>query len=151
MMGKIKYHNFDILILTESYLEFENLLSSSGILSQDLRHWRSSRRSRKICKIGTLNQKNLKIESSSCQCSNDIEWTKKGNSEQCVSNSEKVKMYAMKFSRTLNIPHPLALEKKRNDMKVTNIRLKENGFPPPRKWWNDSKKQVTLYSRVPVL
>ena len=30
---------------------------------------------------------------------NDIEWTRKGNSEQCVSNSEQVKNYAKRCSR----------------------------------------------------
>ena len=30
---------------------------------------------------------------------NDIEWTKRGISEQCISNSEKVKKYAKRFSR----------------------------------------------------
>ena len=30
---------------------------------------------------------------------NDIEWTKKGNSEQCISNSEHVKNYAKRFSQ----------------------------------------------------
>ena len=30
---------------------------------------------------------------------NDIEWTKSGKSEQCISNSEKVKNYAKRFSR----------------------------------------------------
>ena len=37
--------------------------------SQDIVHLRSSRRSKKTCKIKTLNLKILKIESSSCQCS----------------------------------------------------------------------------------
>ena len=30
---------------------------------------------------------------------NDSEWTKKGNSEQCISNSEHVKNYAKRFSQ----------------------------------------------------
>ena len=30
---------------------------------------------------------------------NNIEWTKKGNSEKCISNSEKVKNKAERFSR----------------------------------------------------
>ena len=29
----------------------------------------------------------------------DIDWTKRGNSERCVSNSEQVKQYAERFSR----------------------------------------------------
>ena len=31
--------------------------------------------------------------------SNDIEWTKTGNSELCISDSEQVKKYAKRFSR----------------------------------------------------
>ena len=68
-------------------------------ISQDLRHWRSSRRSRKTCKIETLNPKSLKIESSSCQCFNDIERIHKGNSGKCISNSEQVQNNAKRFSR----------------------------------------------------
>ena len=30
---------------------------------------------------------------------NDIEWTKRGNLEQCISNSEHFKEYAKRFSR----------------------------------------------------
>ena len=41
----------------------ENTLSSGGIFSQDLRHWKLSRESRKICKIKTLNLRNSEIES----------------------------------------------------------------------------------------
>ena len=58
-MGKIKLKNFDSPILTENYLELmENRLSSSGIFPKDLPHCRFSRRSRKTCKIETLNLKN---------------------------------------------------------------------------------------------
>ena len=44
-------------------------MSSRGLFSHDLLHWRSPRRSKKTCKIETLSLQNLKIESSSCQCS----------------------------------------------------------------------------------
>ena len=47
----------------------ENPLSSSGIFSKDLRHWKSTRESRKICKIKTSSLTHLKIELSSCRCS----------------------------------------------------------------------------------
>ena len=145
-MGKIKYQNFEYPILTEKYLELmENRLSSSGIFAQDLRHWRSSRRSRNICKIGTLNHKNLKIESSSCQCP----MTSNGQRNEIQNNVFQIPKKSRCMLRSSR-GHWTFL-KKRNGMKVTNIRLKENGFPPPRKWWNDSKKQVTLSSRVPVL
>ena len=30
---------------------------------------------------------------------NDIDWTKRGNSERCISNAEQVKNYAERFSR----------------------------------------------------
>ena len=30
---------------------------------------------------------------------NDIDWTAKGNEENCISNSDKVKMYAKRFSK----------------------------------------------------
>ena len=66
-------------ILTERLLEsMENRWSSSGIFSQDLRRWRSSRRPRKTCKIETLSLKILKIESPPCQCS----MTSTGQSEE---------------------------------------------------------------------
>ena len=47
----------------------ENRLSSSGIFSQDLRHWKSSENFWKNCKNKKLNLKVLKIESFSCRCS----------------------------------------------------------------------------------
>ena len=49
--GKVKWKNCNKLILTENCLELmENRLSSSGIFSQDVRHWKSSEKSRKTCK-----------------------------------------------------------------------------------------------------
>ena len=47
----------------------ENQLSSIGIFSQDVHHCRFIKGSRLICKDGILNQKNLRIVSSSCPCS----------------------------------------------------------------------------------
>ena len=76
----------------------ENRFSSSGIGSQDLLHWRSSRRSQKTWQIETLNLKILEIGSSSCQCS----MTSIGGREDIqkdISNSEQVKNYAERFSR----------------------------------------------------
>ena len=77
----------------------ENRLSSSGRFSQDVRHWRSSGRSKKICKIETLNLRILKIGSSSCQMFNDVDWTKKRNSERCISNSGRFKNCGKQFSK----------------------------------------------------
>ena len=62
------------LIRTGKYLEWmEKRLSSGGIFSQDLRHWKSSRRSKRICKIKTLNLDIAEDELSSCQFS--MTWT----------------------------------------------------------------------------
>ena len=49
--GKVKWKNFNKLILTDNSLEsLENRLSSSGIFSQDLCHWKSSEKSKKTCR-----------------------------------------------------------------------------------------------------
>ena len=96
-MEKLK--NFEIPIPREIYFGFvDNRLTSSGIFSQDLCHWSSSRRSRVTCKIEPLNLRILKIESSSCQCSVTSNG-QRGNSEQCISNFDQVNNYAMRFSR----------------------------------------------------
>ena len=69
-------------------------------ISQDLRHWRFSKRSGKTCKIETLNLRNSKIESSACQCSMiSYGQRKEILNKQCISNSEEVKNYAKRFSR----------------------------------------------------
>ena len=47
----------------------EHQLSSSGIFSMDLHHWRVFKRSRMICKNGILKLRSLEIELFSCQCS----------------------------------------------------------------------------------
>ena len=70
-----------VQFLQKKHLELmENRLSSSGIFSQDLRHWRSSRRSKKTCKIETL--KLIKFEGQIIFMSmfNDIAWTKRRHS-----------------------------------------------------------------------
>ena len=81
---------------------------------------------------------------------NDVGWTKRGNSERCVSNSEQVKNYAERFSRG----HWKTLcpgdEKKWYGI-LCCIFLKENGIPSLHWWWDDSKKLVTQYSRASVL
>ena len=46
---KVKWKNFNKLILTENYVEMmENRLCSSGIFSQDLRHWKSILRKERL-------------------------------------------------------------------------------------------------------
>ena len=52
-----------------------------------------------ICKIKRLIQNILKGESSSMSMFNDIDWTVKGNSKICISDSKQVKNYAKRFPR----------------------------------------------------
>ena len=126
----------------------DNRLSLSGTFSQDLLHWRSSRRSKKTCKIETLSLKILKIESSSYQCSR-TSIGQRETSERCMSNSERVKNYAERFSRRHWTFLGQGDEKKWYGTQATH--LEENGIPSPHRWWNDSKKPVTQYSRASVL
>ena len=63
---------------------------------------------------------------------NDIEWTKKGNSERCISNSEQVKKYAKRFSRG----HWTFLE-------LSVIHLKAIGTPQPLRTHNSCFERFT--------
>ena len=58
---------------------------------------------------------------------NDIEWTKKGNPEQCISNFEQVKNFAKRFSQR----HWTFLGP---GMELKVIFLKENGNPLLTRW-----------------
>ena len=98
--GKIKLKNFNSSLAIENDLGLmENRLRSSGVFSQDLPHCGSSRRSEKTCKIKTLNLNNFEGRLIFMTKFNDIDWTKRGNSENCMSNSEQVENYAKRFSR----------------------------------------------------
>ena len=79
---------------------------------------------------------------------NDIDWTRKGNDGICMSNSEKVKEHAKRFSQGNWTFLDLGNEK---SMELFFIHLKENGTLQPPKWWSDSKIPVIQYSRVSVL
>ena len=86
----------------------------------------------------------------------DMDWTKRGNAERCVSNSEQVnKTRAEILARTLDILRSAQmisfLESKRSGMELSATHLKENGIQSPHRWWDDSKKLVTQYSRASVL
>ena len=98
--GMINLKNFDSPILTKNNLELiENRLSSGGEFFQDLLHWRSSRRPKKTCKIKNIEPENFEERIIFLSMFNDVEWTKRGNSERCFSNSEQVKNYAKRISR----------------------------------------------------
>ena len=51
---------------------------------------------RMICKNGILNRRKLEIQLFSSMFY-DIDWTRRGNEEICLSNSQKGKMYAKRF------------------------------------------------------
>ena len=71
--GKPEWQTFNCPLLSKNHSEsMENQLSSSGIFSKDVHHCRFFWWSRRICKSGTLNLKNLEIEFSSCQCSTTL-------------------------------------------------------------------------------
>ena len=62
---------------------------------------------------------------------NDTDWSKKGHSEICLSNSEKVRDFAKKKKKvpawTLVIPRPRRRRKDGTERTPSN--LKENGSP----------------------
>ena len=99
-------------------------------ISQALRHWRSSRRSRKVCKIKTLNLRNLEIESSSRQCSMTSNGQRKKiqNNVFQIPNTSRI---TRRDSRE-DIGHSFNLALKRNGMELTVILLQENGISLPQ-------------------
>ena len=75
--GMINLKNFNNPILTENYLELmENRLSSSGIFSQDLLHWRSSRWCKKDLQNQNKEPENFEERITFMSMFNDIDWTK---------------------------------------------------------------------------
>ena len=80
---------------------------------------------------------------------NDIDSTKRGKSEKCISNSEHVDNYAKRFSHGhWSFPGPGDEKKWYGTLSYTPG---ENGIPSPQRWWDISKKLVTQYSRASVL
>ena len=62
--------------LTENYLEsMDNQLSSNGIFSQDLRHWKPPKRSNIICKIKKIEPEHFEGRIIFMSMCNDIDWT----------------------------------------------------------------------------
>ena len=127
----------------------ENRLSSSGIFSQDLRHWKFSKRCRKTCKIEILNLTIVKIESSSCQYSMISNGQRQDVQNNVFQIPEKSRITRRDCRE--DIGHSSAPETKRNGMELTVVRLKENEILPTHRWWNDSKKPVIQNSRASVL
>ena len=86
--------------MSTSYKEFTDIdgepVEFEWNSSQDLHRCRFFKRFRIIRKSGTLNFRSLQTGSSSCQCSTTLVGQEK---EICISNSEKVKGHAKRFSR----------------------------------------------------
>ena len=70
---------------------------------------------------------------------NDNNWTMKGNEENCISNSEKVKAHAERFSQG----HWTSLDpgSEENGLQDTATNLRENGIPSFPRWCSESKIQ----------
>ena len=113
-------------IHTENYLVLmENRLSSSGI--PGLTSLEILQKTQKDMQDRNIEPEYFEDRIIFMSMFNDIEWTRRGNSEQCVSNSEKVMKYAKRFSRGLwTFLGP-------GDETKWDGTLKENGIPRPLK------------------
>ena len=76
----------------------------------------------------------------------DIEW--KTPDDNCISNAEKVKNYAMRFSQGHGTFLGPGSEK--SGMAILFTFKRGNGIVQPTKCGNDSKDLVILYSKVSV-
>ena len=85
---------------TENYLEsMENQLSWSGILSLDSQSWRFFKEIQENVDVRHINPEQFEDRIIFMSMLNDMDWTEKGNSAQCLSKSEEVKNYATRFLR----------------------------------------------------
>ena len=75
----------------------EKQLNSRRKISQDFHHCLFFKRSKKTWRAITSSPKSSRTGSSLCQCSMTL--IGKRNDENCISNAEKIKNYAMKFSQ----------------------------------------------------
>ena len=117
--------------------------------SQDSPHCRFFKRSRMICKNARWNQKNSKIELSSCQWSRTLNGQEKGTKTfvfQIQKKSKRTRKDSRKDTGRSSVP-----EMKRSGFVAAATNLKENGNPSLLRWCNDSKKNVIQCLRVPAL
>ena len=85
-------------ILTENYPEsMENRLSSSGIFFPGVTALVILQKFQNDLQDQNIEADNFEGRIIFMSMFNDIEWTRRGNSEQCISNTERVKNYATKF------------------------------------------------------
>ena len=129
-------------VLTRNYLEsMENQSSSSGTFSHDSVHWKFSKRFERDWKFLKHIQK---IDGRHIFMSmfNGIDWAKKENYEECLSNSDKVKNYGKRFQH--GQCSFLVQENKEN----THTNLMDNGISLLMSCWKISKKADSRYSEV---
>ena len=134
----------------KSWESTENQLNSSGIFSQDFRHCRFFRKSRKFCKNGTLNLKNSQIGSSSCPCSTTSIGQEKATKEFVFQNQKKSRR--MRRNSRRDTGRSSVLETRRSGMELFFTHLKEKVTLQPLIWWKDSKtplisKSISALSR----
>ena len=141
---------FSCPLHTRNYWEsMENQLSSSGTLSQNSHHCRFFKGSRMIFKNITLNLKKFGERIIFMLMFNDMEWTRKKETQRIVFQSDESQEVREEIlARTVDVPRPW--RRKGSDMEIATTNLRENGIPSHHRWCNDSRKQVTQSSQVPV-
>ena len=77
----------------------ESQLSSSEIFSHDLCYWKILQRIQKDLQVQNIEPEIFGDRVIFMSMFNSIEWTKKGHSEQCISNSERVQELREEDSR----------------------------------------------------
>ena len=132
----------ELLGTDEEPIEFE------WNISQDLHHCRFFKGSRVICEEGILNQKNLEIVSSSCQCSMTSIGQRR-EKKRIVFQIQTKSRCTRRDSRK-DIVRSSVVETKRSGMGTATANLMENGIPLLRRWYKDSEKQVTQSLQVLV-
>ena len=141
---KAKWQTCSCPLLTKKNWEsIENQLSSSGISSQDLHQI--------LQRIQNgLQERNIEPEKFGdriifMSMFNDIEWTRKGNAENCISNSEKSRR-TRRDSR-MDVGRSWAVETKRSAMEIATTNLRENGNPSLHRWCQGNKSPSLRYPR----
>ena len=98
--GKVKWKNFNQLILTKNYFLIDG---EPNELEWNIFPGRTSleilRKIQKDLQEQSIEPENFEDRIICMSMFNDTDWTRRGNSEQCVSNSDQVKNYAKKFTQ----------------------------------------------------
>ena len=128
----------------------ENRLRSSGKFSQDLLSSEILQKIPKDLKDQNIEPEKFQDRIIFMSIFNDIDWTNRGNSEKMYFKFRtSQELHGEIIAR--DIGHSTARETKRSGTEHPAIHIMGNGIPSPHKWWKDSTKPVTQYSRVSVL